>query len=61
MSDKADDLNVEVNFNSWDGDGTVTVSTADGSITLDAQHAVEQLEEAARKVSEAREQLGWNR
>ena len=59
--DERDELNVEVHFDSWDGDGTVTVSNDEGAITLDVAKAVDLLHGAATKIQAAREELGWNR
>lgn len=56
-----DELNVKVDFASWDGDGTVTISNESGSITLDVTKAVEQLHAAASLIQEKRSDLGWNR
>lgn len=56
-----DELNVEVNFASWDGDGTVTISNETGSVTLDVTKAVEQLHAAASRIEQKRSDLGWNR
>lgn len=60
MTDK-DELQVEVNFASWDGDGTVTISNESGSITLDVAKAVEQLNAVAKQIEEKQADLGWNR
>lgn len=56
-----DTLNVEVNFASWDGDGTVTISNESGSITLDVRRAVEQLNAAVTEIEQKQADLGWNR
>jgi hypothetical protein len=56
-----DDLQVEVNFESWDGDGTVTVSNKSGVITLDVRTAREQLQNAIDEIERRQADLGWNR
>lgn len=60
MSDN-EELAVDVSFDSWDGDGTVTISNESGSVTLDVAKAEELLSAAISKIRKKQADLGWNR